>query len=152
MKTYSLQERKKYLNKISEEALASGEALDEIVRNMHVHDEELDDVVARMRRYAGEFFENGHPTFIMDVDDTISSKQLELEKRRDLFMVFKEILNNIKKHAGANHVSIEINIKGKDFLMKVKDDGCGFDIDAFTDRNGIRNIKSRMNKWGGEPI
>ena len=146
----SLQERKKYLNKISEEALASGEALDEIVRNMHVHDEELDDVVARMRRYAGEFFENGHPTFIMDVDDTISSKQLELEKRRDLFMVFKEILNNIKKHAGANHVSIEINIKGKDFLMKVKDDGCGFDIDAFTDRNGIRNIKSRMNKWGGD--
>ncbi|MBI1342052.1 MAG: hypothetical protein GC171_03850 [Terrimonas sp.] len=143
-------EKKEALFKISEEALASGEALDEIVRNMNVYDEELDDITARMRHYTTKIFENGSPEVKMIVDHQLSSKKLELEKKRDIFLSYKEILNNICKHAAAKHVNIELKALDNMFLLKVFDDGNGFDTNTYTDRNGIKNIQQRINKWRGQ--
>jgi two-component sensor histidine kinase len=148
----TINQRITYLKKISEEALASGEALDEIVRNMQLHDEELDDITARMRRYASDIFENGYPLLHMTVDDNIIFRQLELEKKRDLYLAFKEIISNIAKHAGAKNVMIDVKATAKMFYLEINDDGKGFNPDEFTDRNGLKNIKSRISKWKGEVI
>jgi signal transduction histidine kinase len=142
-------DRKRYLKKISEEALASGEALDEIVRNMHMHNEELDDISARMRRYTGEIFDNGQPAFTMQIDNYLTHRHMDLEKKRDLFLVYKEILNNIQKHAKAENIYIKIYGDTKYLILSVKDDGNGFNPGEQTNRNGIKNIKSRIGKWGG---
>jgi len=149
-KNVSPVEKEKYLKKISEEALASGDALDEIVRNMKIHDEELEDIIARMRHYANSVFDNGITDLKIIVDENMVSKKLNLEKRRDLLLVFKEILNNIKKHAHARQVNIELKTQGSSFHLKVQDDGKGFETDLFTDRNGLKNVKSRINKWKGK--
>ena len=143
-------EKKKQLKKISEEALTSSEALDEIVQNMHSHDEELDDIAARMRRYAGEVFESGKPDVNMNVFNEIAFRKIALEKRRDLFLAFKEILNNIKKHAEASNVHIDLKGKNESIFLEVNDNGKGFDTNEFTNRNGLKNINSRIKKWGGE--
>ncbi len=143
-------EKKKQLKRISEEALNSSEALDEIVQNMHAHDEELDNITARMRRYAGDIFNNGDPVLRMEVNSAIAGGAMELEKKRDLFIMFKEILNNIKKHAEAKIVSIKIAAKGESLLLEVNDDGIGFNPNEFSGRNGIKNIKSRIAKWKGQ--
>ncbi len=143
-------EKKKQLKKISEEALTSSEALDEIVQNMHAHDEELDDIAARMRRYAGEVFENGRPDVNMNVSNEIAFRKIALEKRRDLFLAFKEILNNIKKHADASNVHIDLKGRNESISLQVHDNGKGFDTNEFTTRNGLKNINSRIKKWGGE--
>ena len=143
-------EKKKQLKKISEEALTSSEALDEIVQNMHAHDEELDDIAARMRRYAGEVFENGRPDVNMNVSNEIAFRKIAMEKRRDLFLAFKEILNNIKKHADASNVHIDLKGRNESISLQVHDNGKGFDTNEFTTRNGLKNINSRIKKWGGE--
>ena len=145
-----LTEKKKQLKKISEEALASGEALDEIVHDLHNHDEELDDITARMRRYAGELFDNNHPDCYMNASDEAAFKNMPAEKRRDLFLAFKEILNNIKKHAEASEVHIDLNVKNKNIFLEVKDNGRGFNTNGFTDRNGLKNINTRIKKWNGD--
>ena len=138
-----------YLKGIDEEVQASAEALDEIVWNIKITDESLEDIVARMRRYASEAMENDNICYTVKIDAQFARKKMSMQKRRELFLVFKELLNNIRKHAQAGKVDIHISIKDKMFYLAVKDDGIGFDPLELTDRNGIRNIKERVERWHG---
>lgn len=138
-----------YLKSIDEEAQASAEALDEIVWNIKITDESLEDIVARMRRYASEVMENDEIFYKVEVEAEFARKKMSMQKRRELFLIFKEILNNIRKHAEAGKVDIHISIRDGMFYLSVKDDGRGFDPLKETNRNGIRNIKERVEKWHG---
>lgn len=72
-----------------------------------------------------------------------------MQKRRELFLVFKELLNNIRKHAEATKVKVRIKIEKGMFFLAVEDNGCGFDLRMESERNGLRNISQRVKKWNG---
>jgi len=72
-----------------------------------------------------------------------------MEQRRDCFLAFKEILNNIYKHAHACNVRIHLTVEAGYFRMEIADDGKGFDTRAVTQRNGLKNIRLRADKWKG---
>lgn len=73
----------------------------------------------------------------MSIGNIISGK-LKPEKHKDLLLAFKEILNNVRKHAGAKKVIIELKTDKNHLFLKVKDDGQGFTTDLLTDRNGLK--------------
>lgn len=145
-------EKKKYLHKITEEATASGEALDEIVHDIQTQQEELEDIAAKMRRYASELFEDDPIMFRMEVAENLHSGKLRSEKKRDLFLCFKEILNNVRKHAAANEVQVRLYITGKQLVLGIADNGIGMreNGNGNNGRNGIRNIHNRMLRWKGK--
>lgn len=138
-----------YLNSIDVEVQASAEALDEIVWNIKMTDENLEDMTARMRRYAGEVLENDGIEYSLNIDNDFSGKKMCMEKRRELFLMFKEVLNNIRKHARAKTVDILITIQDHKFYFSIRDDGKGFDPLCMTSRNGLRNMKERVGKLKG---
>ena len=72
-----------------------------------------------------------------------------MEKRHDVYLLFKEIVNNIHKHADARQVLIEIEMDDSSFRLHVKDDGKGFNADQQNDRNGLLNLKMRTERWKG---
>ena len=88
----------------------------------------------------------------MNVNDNMSGIKLTMEKRRDLYLVFKEALNNILKHAQASHVSIELEAEDNKVLLRITDNGRGFDVNDPGNRNGLKNIKRRMEKWKGKSV
>jgi ligand-binding sensor domain-containing protein/signal transduction histidine kinase len=137
------------LDGINEQVQASAEALDEIVWNIKMKDESLDDIVARMRRYAGEMLENEAIVYTVEITTDFAGQKMSMQKRRELFMVFKELLSNIRKHAQAKKVAITISRKDHMFYLAVQDDGKGFDPAAATHRNGIRNTRERVKRWKG---
>lgn len=138
-----------FLNGIEEQVQASAEALDEIVWNIKMTDESLEDITAKMRRYAGEVLENDGLQYTVHVGAEFSRKKMSMQKRRELFLVFKELLNNIRKHAHAKKVAIHISIQNNKFYLAVKDDGRGFNPQEATDRNGLRILKERVERWKG---
>jgi signal transduction histidine kinase len=73
-----------------------------------------------------------------------------MEQRRDIYLIYKEALNNIHKHAHANNVWIEVNQNQNYLSLKIKDDGKGFDTGLSTHRNGLKNLRSRVEKWNGK--
>ncbi len=73
-----------------------------------------------------------------------------MEKRRDIFLVYKEIINNIRKHAMATQVDITIEAKNGNLLMKISDNGKGFDPQMPTHRSGLKNIRYRLEKCKGK--
>jgi signal transduction histidine kinase len=72
-----------------------------------------------------------------------------MEIRRDFYLLFKEAINNIYKHAKATHVEISVWLEKKKLQLQIRDDGKGFDTAASTHRNGIKGMRTRVNKLKG---
>ena len=139
-----------YLEKIENEVEMSSEALDEIVWNIKNTDESLTEIVARMRRYAGEVLESDGVSYSVDVSSDFKNNKMSMQKRRELLLIFKELLNNVRKHAQATQVFIGISAQNQRLCLTVTDNGVGFDPLEQTGRNGLRNIRYRLKKWGGK--
>jgi signal transduction histidine kinase len=71
--------------------------------------------------------------------------------RHNVFLAFKESVNNVVKHARASEVKIRLRLNGDQFTMEVEDDGRGpGDAATKKGRNGLRNMRKRMEDVGGE--
>jgi signal transduction histidine kinase len=73
-----------------------------------------------------------------------------MEQRRDVYLIYKESLNNIFKHAHAKTVWVKAGINHQTFELMIKDDGKGFKTDQPTFRNGLKNLRWRVEKWKGD--
>jgi two-component sensor histidine kinase len=133
-----------YLKRISGEVQNSGEALDDIVWSINTRNDSMDEIIARMRRHAADVFDGTGIHYSIDADDHVSSMKLPMAKRRDLFLVYKEVINNIHKHAGATKVGITIASQNGSLFMKIEDNGKGFVTEKPTHRNGLKNIHYRI--------
>jgi ligand-binding sensor domain-containing protein/two-component sensor histidine kinase len=140
---------KKYLQRITEESVATQQALDDIIWSVNSRNDNMQELQARMRRYAGEIFESSNINCQFDFENTTESNKLNMEQRRDVYLVFKECLNNIHKHASAKNIYIKIAMSNGVLTMLVEDDGKGFDPNITTHRNGLKNLQTRVEKWKG---
>lgn len=68
-----------------------------------------------------------------------------------LYRITQELLNNIVKHAKAAKVMIELYTSGSDLVLRVEDDGIGYDFEEARARGsmGLLNILSRASALGG---
>ncbi|MBC7778018.1 MAG: sensor histidine kinase [Phycisphaerae bacterium] len=78
--------------------------------------------------------------------------QLDEKTEIGLYRITQELLNNVVKHARAAKVMIELYAAGSDLVLRVEDDGTGFDFEAARSRGtmGVLNILSRVSTLGGE--
>jgi signal transduction histidine kinase len=141
---------KQLLKRISNEVQTSSEALDDIVWNINTKNDTLEEIIPRMRRYATEVLNGKKLRFNIQVPENIQHTKLSMEKRHDVYLLFKEMVNNIHKHANARQVLIEIEMRDSFFCLHVNDDGRGFDIDVPSGRNGLFNMKMRAERWKGK--
>ncbi len=74
------------------------------------------------------------------------NKKLSVAVRRNLYLIFKEAINNIVKHSDATSVEVKLlNIKNT-FQMFIRDNGQGFDPNSVKQGNGIKNMKLRAER------
>jgi signal transduction histidine kinase len=137
-----------YLNRILEEISLASQALDDIVWSVNVRNDSLEEIISRMRKYAGELFDAGKTSYAIEFDEELILVKLNMEQRRDLYLLFKESVNNIYKHSAAENVTISITKQHQGLLMTVRDDGRGFKMQE-NGRNGLKNMESRVRKWKG---
>jgi len=140
---------KQLLRRISAEVQTSSEALDDIVWNINAKNDSLEEIIPRMRRYATEVLAGKSVKFNIQVPEQLHHTKFSMEKRHDVYLLFKEMVNNIHKHANAREVLIEIEMKDSVFSLHVSDDGKGFDQDVPSGRNGLSNMKMRTERWKG---
>ncbi|MDP9081058.1 MAG: histidine kinase [Bacteroidota bacterium] len=143
------EQARQFLRRITEEVNTSNQSLDDIVWSINTMNDSYEQIVARMRRYTAELFEGANIAYHIHFDERIANKKLYMEKRKDIYLVFKEAVNNIYKHSGATSVDIKLQTDQNYFQMIIKDNGKGFDPAVPSARNGIKNMKIRVSKWKG---
>jgi two-component sensor histidine kinase len=139
-----------FLQRISDEVHTSSQAMDDIIWSVNSHNDSLQETIARMRRYAAELFDNSEINCHLQLAENTENKKLSMEQRRDVYLIYKETLNNIQKHSYAKNVWIEVDQDQNHLCMRVKDDGKGFNTSIMTHRNGLKNLRSRAEKWNGK--
>ena len=69
---------------------------------------------------------------------------------QELTRLVQEALTNVRRHAEANHVRVELGLDGGLAYVEVSDDGCGFDPERATTGIGRQSMRHRALELGGE--
>jgi signal transduction histidine kinase len=71
------------------------------------------------------------------------------EARQNIFLVFKEVINNMIKYASATTCSIKLLIHNNQFIMQIADNGKGLDGSIKGSGNGLENMGNRATELAG---
>jgi signal transduction histidine kinase len=135
------------LHEISKSARHTADALRDIVWVINPAHDKLDNMVLRMKDAAASMLGNIEHSF--RCSDKVMAGVLDMEFRRHVLLMYKEILHNILKHAQATRVDITIEEDDGRLMLTVVDNGVGFDSSQTFSGNGLRNLRSRAEKVGG---
>lgn len=130
--------------------------MSDIVWSINPAKDHFSDLTQRMRRFASDVLSAKGIGLNFVAPHKDDENIVNTNVRREVFLIFKESINNIAKHSGASRVSVEIEIAGGDLHLKISDDGKGFaqengfQINDNSDGgNGIPNIKKRAAEMRG---
>ena len=137
------------LGSVARIARESVSAMSDIVWAINPTRDSLLDVVRRMRRHAEEVFAAGNVSLAFAAPETDGTLRVGISVRRDLFLIFKEAVNNAARHSRCTHVAIDLRAEGSWLELRVVDDGIGFDAAAESDGQGLASIRRRAEKIGG---
>jgi signal transduction histidine kinase/ligand-binding sensor domain-containing protein len=141
------------IRRIAGKARKLTNSLDEIVWAVNPRNDTLDSFVTYTCLYAEDFLQTAKIRCRLKVPGKIPNRTLATNVRHNLFLVVKEALNNIVKHASANEVNIAVSLVENGFELVIKDNGRGFDspgADKSTGRNGLLNMRQRTEEIGGK--
>jgi signal transduction histidine kinase len=134
------------ISAVANELLVS---MNTIVWTLVTSDDSVESLVAYIRAYAMEFFENTQVECRFDIALSLSAAEMSGEKRRQVFLAVKECLTNVLKHAQASAVVITI-CASEELFIEIKDNGrAESEYGMSKPGNGIRNMQKRMEQAGG---
>jgi len=112
---------------------------------MSSSNDSLGNMIAYIRSYALEYFEDTGVNCRIDIPDNLPNIEVIGEIRRNVFLVVKEALNNILKHSKATEVQITLAREADELCLYIQDNGIGIDMDTLRQfGNGLKNMKKRM--------
>lgn len=143
-------ELRKDVGNIANSAQKLVASMSEIIWALNPNNDTLESLLSYLREQTRAYFEPFDIHYHIDFPDDIPQVTLSNEKRRNLFLVAKEALNNALKYAQAQKISLIITIAQKTLTFEVVDDGMGLDIRKVRrGANGLINMQKRMNDIGG---
>jgi len=111
----------------------------------------LFEIMQHIHNFGIDLFQGTGVMFEMEgISPELKSSYISMEQNRNLTLIFKELLNNILKHAKATQATIHITNKQDNGVeVLIKDDGIGFDIQSSQRSqlgHGLKNIESRCQR------
>jgi signal transduction histidine kinase len=127
------------------------DSMSDIVWAVNPKRDNLLDLARRMRQFAGEMLVPGGIDFTFDAAAASSHVALGADLRRQVFLIFKECINNVARHSGATQVDIVFTVSGGMLRITVRDNGRGFDPrDLLTGGHGLASMTNRAAALRGK--
>lgn len=133
--------------RISRESVAS---MSDIVWAINPRRESLLDLVLRMRKFATEVLAGRRIEVEFNAPEADQDQKLSADLRRDVFLIFKEALNNAVRHSNCTKVCIQLLFDRHSLVLKIEDNGCGFESTGTSDGHGLTSMQRRAKALGGQ--
>jgi len=142
----------KMLEKIGETSREMIDNMSDIVWSVNPQNDSVKHLIGRMRTFADDLIASSDILLHFNYDPSIEHVKLSMEQRKNIFLIFKETIYNSVKYAGGKNIFIELIQQGKNVILKMRDDGKGFDVNNYVSKNGngIRNMKHRAKEINAE--
>jgi len=137
------------LLKISEYTRQSMEAMNDIVWMINTRNDRFENIMVKMRTLAAEFSEASDCKLHLHFDEKLNDVKLNMEERKNFYLIYKEAMNNMAKYAGCKSLWVEMKLHQNTVTLKIIDNGKGFDVARANNGNGIFNMKKRAEMLKG---
>ena len=122
--------------------------MSDIVWAVNPNRDRIGDLTQRMRRVADDAFSAANIA-LRFVTPAAGEIKLGVDTRRELFLIFKEAMNNIVRHAHCTEHGSSCVEKDR-LKLRVSDNGSGFDVSSAGNGNGLSSMRRRAQQVGGE--
>src|ERR1700694_3363702 len=140
------QERLVQIADISRELVDS---MSDIVWAIHPGRDRIGDLTARMRHLAANVFTARDIKFEFRAPAPAGVLKLDADARRQVFLIFKEAVNNIVRHANCSQVEIDFAIDRERLVLTLRNNGRGIGPQSGTEGHGLANMRRRAEALGG---
>lgn len=141
---------REHIRHISVTARQATDSLDEIVWAANPRNDTLPDLIGYIGQFAQQFLHTAGISCRLELPDQPPGWALSAEARHNLFLVTKEALNNVVRHAHAREVCLRVKLTEESLNLTIEDNGNGFEPDrAHPSADGVRNMHQRMETIGG---
>jgi len=138
------------LQAIAEIARESVASMSDIVWAINPQRDSLIDLTRKMRQHAEEVFLLRGIELKFIAPAPAQDLKLGVDVRRNLYLVFKEAVNNAARHSNCSRAEIEVRVEEARLRLTISDNGRGFDPAARTEGNGLLSMRRRAADLSGE--
>ena len=125
------------------------DCMSDIVWAINPNKDHLSDLSQRMRHFASDVFTARQIEFRFRTPDPERDISVGANIRRELFLVFKEAVNNVVRHSGCSQAELEFRAGPDGLVLLVNDNGRGFDVARAGDGHGLLSMRERTERLGG---
>ncbi|MCB0770725.1 MAG: hypothetical protein KDC00_10010, partial [Flavobacteriales bacterium] len=148
-----LPEASEMLGRITESTTSVMEAMNDIVWAVNAENDNMGHLVQRMRAFAVRMTEAAECALQFEVDKEMGNARIGMTQRKNLYLIFKEALNNAMKYAACTTIHVQLRRANAETILTVEDDGIGFDPCAKRNGelggNGLVNMQKRATELRG---
>lgn len=139
-----------YLNRIGETSRRLIDNMSDIVWSVNPENDAAESLIQRMKYFVAENLKLKEIHYTFDVEPGTEAKKFTMEERRNLYLIFKEMMHNILKHSQCTRVEIQISSSRERISISVRDNGIGFNTENKYEGNGLKNMQKRSFELGAE--
>jgi signal transduction histidine kinase/streptogramin lyase len=133
------------LHQIGENSRESLENIRDVIWSTQSGFDTIESLQSKIIKFGEQYCESSNIHFSHEIKNEKSTIFIPPDKRRHLYLICKETVNNAIRHAGCRNIHLTFEVSKTDISIKITDDGKGFDIHALQSGNGLRNIKERAH-------
>ncbi len=137
------------LEKINERSQRLLGNMSDIIWNINPGNDTIEEVMSRMREYATTILEAKNIDYTFNFPKEKMDCRLSMEVKNNMYLIFKEAVNNLSKYSGASNANLSLTFDEKNIHLKIEDNGTGFNEDEIQHRGGLRNMKHRAEEIKG---
>jgi len=142
-------ESNRFLSLIQKSSREAKEKVSDIVWVIHSDNDDWENLLLRCKRFASDLLDSKQIWYTFDVKGSFSGKP-DISQRKNIWLIFREILANIARHAEPDSVKVQFHNDAGILYIYIEDDGNGFDESKIHQNgNGVQNIKDRVSQLGG---
>ncbi len=129
--------------------------MNDIVWAINPRNDSMEKILQRMDSFAKPLLAVKNIQFSFRYSEDVLNVNLEMQKRKNFYLIFKESVNNSLKYSGCNLLAVDIKVRGTRLELTVEDNGNGFEkskVDQSSQSlsgNGLRNMEMRAREMKG---
>jgi len=144
----NIKSRLRHIGEVSRKAMSK---MSDVIWSIDSRKDRVEDLIHRMREHADDMLLPLNIKYAFEVRKMDKNHKIPPSTRQELYLIFKEAINNIVKHSNANKVDITLQNNDGVFQMEIQDNGkiipgkLNGKNGAHTGQ-GISNIKMRARR------
>jgi signal transduction histidine kinase len=139
------------LQKIQQNTRSIMDNLSQIVWSINPNNDSLEKLIFRMKDFAAEILEPLGIQYAFHQGGNLSEFNLNPVFRKNVYLIFKEAVNNCAKYSKATEVSISLELRNSLLFIEIADNGKGFEYHRERIKsNGLQNMENRAKQIRGK--